>query len=125
MHIISLPDMPKGTDLASLSDEELLALMKKNHFEEQKRCYKAGENYIVREIAGQTVLVPTAGAKFNGMVAMSPSGAFLMELMVEERTQADLACALEKKYGIASETALCDAGAFLSKALRDGLVVVC
>lgn len=125
MHVVSLPDVPEGTDLASLSDDELLALLEKNHFEEQKRCYKASENYISREIAGQMVLVPMDGAQLNGMIAMSPSGAFLMELMREERTQADLAYALEKKYGIGNETALCDAGAFLNKALRDGLVVAC
>ncbi len=125
MHVVALPDMPEGTDLAGLSDEELCALLEKNRIEAQKRCFKVSGNFISREIAGQTVLVPVDGARLNGMIAMSPSGAFLLELMREERTQADLAYALEKKYGITSETALYDAGAFLNKALRDGLVVAC
>lgn len=125
MHVVSLPDLPEGTDLASLSDEALCALLEKNRVQEQMRCFKASGNFISREIAGQTVLVPVDGAKLNGMIAMSPSGAFLMELLREGRTQADLAYALEKKYGIPGETALTDAGAFLNKALRDGLVVAC
>lgn len=124
MQVIMLPDLEPGTELASLSDEELLELLKK-HRPQDKRSFKASANFIAREIAGQMVLVPIDGAQLNGMIAMTPTGAFLMDQMKEKRTQADLADELEKRYGIPPETALADTGAFLNKALRDGLVVAC
>jgi len=65
------------------------------------------------------------GARLNGMIAMTSSGAYLLELMRERRTQADLAYALMEKYGIEKNAAFLDAGAFLSKAMRDGLVIAC
>lgn len=124
MQVIMLPDLEPGTDLARMSDEELLALLRKHRAQEQ-RGYRVSENYIAREIAGQMVLVPTDGAQLNGMIAMTPTGAFLMDQMKEKRTQADLAGELEKRYGIPLETARADTDAFLNKALRDGLVVAC
>lgn len=124
MQVIMLPDLEPDTDLARMSDEELLALLRKYRPQAQ-RCYRASEQYIAREIAGQLVLVPADGAKLNGMIAMTPTGAFLMDQMKEKRTQADLAGELEKRYGIPPETARADTDAFLNKALRDGLVVAC
>lgn len=125
MHVIMLPDVPQGVDLASLSDEELLEVLRRNRYEEQRRCFMASENFIAREIAGQMVLVPVDGAPLNGMIAMTPTGAFLMEQLRERRTWADLAQALQSRYNIAQDTANADTRAFLDKAVRSGLVVAC
>ena len=71
------------------------------------------------------MLVPADGAQLNGMIAMTSSGAFLLELMRERRTQADLAYALMERYGIEKYAAFADVCAFLNKAIRDRLIIVC
>lgn len=48
----------------------------------EEKYYCANEDYIVREIAGETILVPTGASAehFNGMLTLNETSRFLMEL---------------------------------------------
>ena len=73
-------------------------------------CVKINPEYILREIAGECILIPTGNAarKFSGLVAMNESGKFLFNLLKEECTEECLLERFLETYEIDPETALND-----------------
>ena len=49
---------------------------------------KVSKEFILREIAGEHILVPigAAAANFNGLISMNEVGRLLFDLLAEERT---------------------------------------
>lgn len=125
-HLVRLDGVDlSGGGIASLPEEELLALMKAGRYDENKRQYAAAEGFIDREIAGQTVLVPVDGSALNGMIAMNETGAFLWKTLKTRRTEDDLIVALQQAYGVDEARAAQDVRRFLDKAIDSGLVTDC
>ena len=90
---------PLGNDqIAQLSDAELEAYLKENGYWERSKRYRANRNYILREIAGEHVLIPTGDLPGNVMITMNKPCAFLWKLLQEPRTVADLVFEAEKDY---------------------------
>ena len=54
---------------------------------------KRNDNYIVRKIAGETLLVPTGAAarEFSGLITLNELGAFIWEHLNEAENVQDLA----------------------------------
>lgn len=86
--------------------------------------YKAGENFIIRTVAGEKVLMARgAGAvEFGGMVIFNETGLFLWELLRFARSAEELADALVEKYEITAQQASEDIAAFLEKSLAEGII---
>ena len=53
---------------------------------------KVSKDYILREIAGEFMLVPVgaAAAKFNGLITMNEIGTFIFKQLGEEQTEESL-----------------------------------
>ncbi|WP_461878546.1 PqqD family protein [Fusicatenibacter sp.] len=68
-------------------------------FSKEKR-YCANEDYIVREIAGETILVPTGASTdhFNGMMTLNETSRFLWELFRMPHTLAETVAAAQERY---------------------------
>ena len=66
---------------------------------EEKR-YCANEDYILREIAGETILVPTGASAehFNGMMTLNETSRFLWELFRRPHTLKETVAAAQKQY---------------------------
>lgn len=81
---------------------------------------KASKDFIMREIAGEFILVPVGAAavKFNGLITMNELGKFIFDLLAEERTVQELAEKITAEYDVSLETAVSDAEEFLQQ-LRD------
>lgn len=127
LHLVNLDKIQNGKDLSSLSDEELLALLKQGNHEENKKLYVANSEYISRDIAGETILVPTNtyGDGLNGMITFNQAGVFMWEQLQEKRTEAELIHLFAKKYEKEDCEVEADVKMFLDGAVKRGFVTVC
>lgn len=86
---------------------------------------RAIDNLIVREIAGEYILVPTGSAalKIHGMINLSESGYLLWNKLQSDCTEEELVDAILEKYEIDRETATEDTKTFLEKMDSIGILV--
>ena len=78
---------------------------------------KVSKNFILREIAGEYILVPVGAgaAKISGLVAMNELGCFIFKALQENRTMEALLDAIVAEYDVDRETAQADAREFLKQ----------
>lgn len=77
---------------------------------------KIKEGFILRKIAGQTVVLPTGGdLDLNMMITLNETGAFLWEHLQEETDEAALVQALLAEYEVTAEVAAKAVAAFVEK----------
>lgn len=72
--------------------------------------------FVLREVSGQWVAVAVGKdhAKFNGMVKLNSTGAFLMTLLTEgEKTKEELLTAMLERYEVTEERASANLDSFL------------
>lgn len=83
------------------------------------------DGFIVRQVAGETVAIPSGDAARNlsGLLALNGSGKLLFELLHTEQTEQDLVRFLLDTYEIDEPTAQADVSEFLSF-LRDSGVLL-
>ncbi len=85
---------------------------------------KQNKDYILRDIAGDCVLIPTgqAGQDFNGMISITSTAKFIWEHIEEAASFEDLIKLIMDTYDIDEENAVMDAGGFISALLEHGLL---
>lgn len=78
------------------------------------------KDFIVREIAGDYIVVPTGeeALKFNGLITLNEVGAFLWKKLEEDIELEALVEAVCEEYEVEEEIALSDVKEFL-QILRD------
>ena len=80
---------------------------------------KLKEGFLLREVAGQVVVLPTGDElDLNMMITLNDTGKFLWEHLEEETTEETLVEALLGEYDVDKETAAKSVAAFVQK-LRD------
>ena len=89
--------------------------------------YRANPEYIYREIAGESVLVPSgkAAQQFSGLASLNKTGAFLWEFLGQERTLREVSRALREEYELTEEQSTEDVKAFLELGLPRELIIRC
>ncbi len=81
---------------------------------------KIKEGFILREVAGQIVVLPTGNQlDLNMMITLNDTGRFLWEHLQEETTKEALVEALLAEYDVDAALAGKSVDAFVQK-LRDG-----
>ena len=60
--------------------------------------YRANPNFLMRTIAGETLLMPTGSAMSGMMLPLSDTAAFLWQLLQEPKTIEDLIFAANEAY---------------------------
>lgn len=72
---------------------------------------------ILREIAGENILVPVGqtALRVHGIISLSESGLLLWKKLQQECTEAELIESILKEYDIDKDTASKDVSAFLDK----------
>lgn len=66
---------------------------------------KIKEGFILREVAGDTIAMPSCEMNINAMITLNETGAFLWKLLETETTEEELAASIVKQYGVDDETA--------------------
>ena len=86
--------------------------------------YKSMPDYVLRNIAGDKVLVKIQNNDFgnDSVFVFNDSGAFLWENLSEKKSKAQLVTLLSQAYDIDQTQAESDVSAFLEKCVTDGLV---
>ena len=82
------------------------------------------DDFILQHVGGKSLLVPLGAqmGSLNGFVMFSETGAWLWELLAEERALDELARAVADQFEVDETTARGDVGAFLDKAARLGMI---
>ncbi|WP_040412432.1 PqqD family protein [Desulfosporosinus sp. OT] len=77
---------------------------------------KIRDGFMLREIAGQWVVVPLGEkvVEFNGIMTLSQSGALLWQVLEKNASEEDLVEVILKEYTIDKETAETDVREFVS-----------
>ncbi len=75
------------------------------------------KEFILREIAGDYVIVPTGktALEFNGLITVNELGAFIWKKMQQDISEDNLVSAILDEYEVQEETARNDVKEFLGK----------
>ncbi len=86
---------------------------------------KKNPDLIMRNIAGECVLIPTGelAAKFNGMITLNASAKFIWEHMEEVSNQEELVALLLDAFEVDEETAARDVRGFIATAIHVGYAI--
>lgn len=78
---------------------------------------KVSDEFILREIAGEYMLVPvgSAAASFNGLITMNEVGNFIFNALRTEQTEAALLEQITAEYDVPADTAKNDLREFLDQ----------
>lgn len=84
---------------------------------------KLKDGFILRTVAGQTVVLPVGGGlDLNMMITLNDTGAFLWEQLGNETDEASLVAALLKEYDVDEATARSAVSAFVEKLGANGFL---
>lgn len=86
---------------------------------------KASKDFILREIAGEFILVPTgeAATRFNGLITLNELGAFIFRCLETGQTVDTLTAAILAEYDVLEYTARTDCVEFLNQLREIGALV--
>ena len=76
---------------------------------------KIKEGFLLRDVAGNHVVVPVGQVDFDGMIKLNETGAFLWNLMSRDTDADHLVNALLSEYNVDRSAAAKDVEAFLQK----------
>ena len=85
---------------------------------------KIKEGYILRQVAGNSIVIAVGeeALNFNGIITINGAGAFLWEKLSFDVTKEELLSAMLSEYDIDEETAKKDISEFLEKLNSAGLL---
>ena len=84
---------------------------------------KLKDDFILRNIAGQTVVLPSGGdLDLNMMITLNGTGAFLWERLQQETDEATLVAALLAEYDVDEARASAAVTAFVQKLEANGFL---
>lgn len=83
---------------------------------------KASKDFILREIAGEYILVPAGAAstRLNGLITLNELGWFIFKTLETEQTLDSLTDAITAEYDVEREVARADALEFLQQLDKAG-----
>ena len=85
---------------------------------------KIKKGFVLRELAGQYVVVPVgkASKNFNGIIYLNETGSFLFEQLNKKKTSEELIKSLLDAYDIDEETARNDVNEFIDNLKKANLL---
>jgi hypothetical protein len=85
---------------------------------------KIKEGFLVRSVAGQTVIIPDGdkNTDFAGMIRLNETGKLIWEAVATGKTEDEIASEIVEQYGITKEKAVQDVQSFLGKMKTEGFL---
>ena len=84
---------------------------------------KLKEGFVLREVAGETIVVPTGSAlDLNMMITLNGSGKFLWEKLAQGIETDELVAALLEEYDVDETTAKAHVASFVEKLNANGFL---
>lgn len=85
---------------------------------------KVSENFVMREIAGEIVVIPTGtvAQRFNGLISMNEVSAFIWEHLEACQTPEDMLALVLNEYDVSEDVARKDVFQFLADLKKAGMI---
>ena len=85
---------------------------------------KIEKEFILREIAGEHIIVPTGETvlQFNGMITVNDLGLVLWELLQNDITEDEMVEKVLEEYEIDEQTARSDIQEFIGSLVKAGII---
>ena len=85
---------------------------------------KINENFLLREVAGNTIVVPVGDAaeRFSGMIKLNETAVFIWRTLENETDEASVVAAMCAEYDIDEETAAADVARFVATLRSAGIL---
>lgn len=82
------------------------------------------ENFVLREIAGEYIIVPVGNTtlNFNGLMTVNEVGMFIWQQLQEEITEEELLARVLAEYEVDEETAKADIDEYLERLSQAGII---
>lgn len=86
---------------------------------------RTNENYILREIDGESILIPIGEASehLNGMIHLTPTAAFIWKEVDNSNSLEEIIQKLMEKYEVTEEIAKRDVYGFLTELYKRNMVL--
>ena len=86
---------------------------------------RASNEFILREIAGEFMLVPVgaAASRMNGLIVLNECGGTIFRALAAEQTREELVQAVLAEYDVDAETAAADVEEFLGQLREIGALI--
>ena len=120
-----IPGVPgmSGDELAALDDEALAKVLLENGLLEHKKCYRANPDFLLREIAGEALLMPTGTAMSGRMLPVTETAAFIWRQLETPKTVQDIICAAREVYTDEENALEAQIREFIKEHTKSGLVL--
>lgn len=125
MHAISLEGCPFTCgDAAAASDGTLAAFLTGPEFGRASALYRTDSDCVLREVAGETILVPSghAARRINGMLTLNETYRFLWQCYMQPRTIGDGILMAGARYEAAPDRLESDVRQFVLQSAALGLI---
>lgn len=84
---------------------------------------KLKDGFILRDVAGQTIVLPSGDdMDLNMMITLNDTGKFLWQLLQNDTSEQALVSALLSEYDVNKETAQIAVSAFVAKLNENGFL---
>ena len=84
---------------------------------------KIKEGFILREVAGETIVLPSGDMlDLNMMITLNDTGKFLWQCLEKDCQEADLVTALLSEYDVDQDTARKSVAGFVAKLNENGFL---
>ena len=86
---------------------------------------KLNKDFMIRDIAGETILVPTGevSQNFNGMITLNGVATFILENIEQCSNEDELVQKVLEEFDIDEKTARKDIMEFLEQLLHNGVII--
>ena len=76
---------------------------------------KLKEGYLLKEVAGNHVIIPVGNISFDGMMKLNETGVLIWKCLEKGLTEDDILSAFLKEYDVEEERARQDIAAFIDR----------
>lgn len=83
---------------------------------------KIKEGYLLKEVAGNHVVIPVGNVSFNGMLNLNETGVLIWKKLEKGCDESDLVAAFLAEYDVTEERAKEDISVFIEKLRKAGIL---
>ena len=83
---------------------------------------KIKDGYLLKEVAGNHLIVPVGNVSFNSMITLNETGVLIGKMLMEGTTKEKILNAFLAEYEVSEEKAKADIDSFLNTLTKAGLL---
>ncbi len=83
---------------------------------------KIKDGFLLKEVAGNYVVVPVGNVSFNGMLSLNETGFMIWKMLETECEESDIVKKFLSEYDVSEEKAKEDISAFIQKLKAAGIL---